>query len=118
MTVDEFISRLDSEPDFISFELTMDIIAEHYDYTPCRFTNGTGDDTVINEAGENEGSCKLFAFAKLNKLSEAETLNCFGQYYREDVLSHPDKTDHANIRHFMQHGWGGVHFDAIPLQEK
>jgi hypothetical protein len=102
----------------IEFSQVMDVIAEHYDYTPARFANGVAQDRVINEAGRNEGSCKVFAFARLHGLSESETLACFGRYYRDDVLGHPDGTDHANIRSFMRHGWAGVSFASEPLTPK
>ncbi|MFT4047340.1 MAG: HopJ type III effector protein [Solimonas sp.] len=49
----------------------------------------------------------MLAFAKLQGLSEAETLACFGRFYREDVLKNPDGTDHQNIRNFMRTGWRG-----------
>src|SRR3546814_18418029 len=51
-------------------------------------------------------------------LSEAETLACFGCFYREDVLKNPDGTDHQNIRNFMRCGWGGVAFGERPLRSR
>jgi len=102
-------------PDAVAFEQVQEVIAEHYDYTPARFTNGSGDDQVVNEAGSNEGSCKIFAFAKLNKLSDAQTLACFGHFSRHDVQGNPDGTDHANIRTFMRHGLSQVQFDGDAL---
>ena len=43
----------------------------------------------------------------------------FGDYYRKDVLEHPDGTDHANIRAFMEVGWDGVKFpDGFALSPK
>lgn len=115
MTVNTLIEKIRSTPDAVEFNEVIDGIAEHYDYSPSRFTNGVDEDVVINEAGTNEGSCKIFAFAQLNALSEAETLACFGHYYREDVLQHPEGTDHANIRNFMRHGWAGIQFDHPAL---
>ena len=47
---------------------------------------------------------------KLHNLSKAQTLACFGDYYRVDVLQHPQKNDHANIRQFMLSGPGGIQF--------
>ena len=117
MTTDQLISLIRSEPEQLQFEQVMDTISEHYDYTPARFSNGLGDDQVINEAGTNEGSCKVFAFAKLQGLDSNDTLACFGQYYR-DVLNTPDGSDQANIRSVMRHGWDGIHFDSQALQEK
>ncbi|MCP5162307.1 MAG: HopJ type III effector protein [Hahellaceae bacterium] len=111
----ELITRLRTHPDEVEFTEVMATINAHYTYTPTRFCNGAGDDLVVNEAGTNEGSCRIFAFARLNQLSAAETLACFGAYYREDVLKHPDATDHANIRTFIRHGWTGIRFDGEAL---
>ncbi len=118
MTIEQFIEQLRQQPESVEFEQTMALIEEHFYYQPVRFTNGAGSDTVVNEAGSNEGSCRLFAFARLAGLDEQETLACFGKYYREDVLAHPQGHDHANIRHFMRHGWAGIHFDKPPLSRK
>ena len=109
---------LNSTPEKIEFDQVMQVIEENYNYTPTRFTNGEGRDQVTNEAGSNEGSCKIFSFAKLNNLDEKQTLACFGHYYREDVLAHPESSDHANIRNFIQSGWAGIRFDGIALTKK
>lgn len=114
MNIDAFLKKLNDAPESITFDETMTVINALYEFTPTSFVNGA----VQNEAGQNSGSCKLFAFAKLNGLSEAQTLACFGAYYREDVLNNPDGTDHQNIRHFMKTGWPGVKFDSMPLQPK
>jgi len=114
MTLDAFIRQLKSTPDRIAFDQTISLIDSLYDFTPTAFRNGTQH----NDAGENTGSCKILAFAQLNRLSEAETLACFGHYYRDDVLGDPIGSGHANIRNFLQHGWGGVHFAAQPLTPK
>jgi len=73
---------------------------------------------VDNAAGENEGSCKIFSFAQLQQLDETQTLNCFGRYYREDVLKNPQGSDHANIRTFIKHGWQHITFDNTALELK
>ncbi len=112
MTLEEFFTQLKTRPESIEFQQTMQVIEDNYRYTPTDFING---DTV-NESGANEGSCKIFAFGKLNDLTEQETLACFGVYYREDVLQHPDATDHANIRNFILHGLSGVKFDTPALE--
>lgn len=114
MNIDAFLKKLNANPESITFDETMAVIAESYEFTPASFTNGE----FRNEAGQNSGSCKLFAFASLNGLSEQQTLACFGAYYRDDVLKHPEGTDHQNIRNFMKHGWAGVKFDSMPLQPK
>ena len=99
----------------VGFRDTMDMIAAHHDYRPARFYNGLGADRLTNEAGINEGSCKIFAFARLHGLSEPQTLALFGEYYRDEVLPNPDGEGHKNIRAFMKHGWAGIEFDADPL---
>lgn len=117
MSIPTLLKRLRSAPESVEFSRVIETINAHYEYTPTRFTNGIGADCVINAAGANEGSCRIFAFAKLHDLSEAETLALFGQFYR-DVLATPDGTDHANIRTFMRHGWQGIHFEIAALQAK
>ena len=117
MSTAKLIQRLRSAPESIVFSHIIETINAHYEYTPTRFTNGIGDDCVVNAAGANEGSCRIFAFAQLNHLSEEETLACFGQFYR-DVLATPSGTDHANICTFMRHGWPGIRFDGIALKPK
>lgn len=114
MPIEYFLNKLRTRPDTISFTDTMEIIEANYDFTPVRFINGS----VVNEAGTNSGSCKLFAFAKLQQLSKEETLACFGDYYRVDVLQHPEATNHTNIRNFMITGWEGIRFDGDALQAK
>ena len=113
MDLQQFTQQLDT-PAKIDFEDTMAVIEAHYDYTATRFNNGD----LINEAGTNEGSCKIFAFAKINNLSEQQTLNCFGRFYHKDVLENPLGSDHGNIRNFMAQGWSGISFERIALQQK
>ncbi|WP_020649066.1 HopJ type III effector protein [Solimonas variicoloris] len=114
MSVDAFLKRLREAPEQIEFSETIAVIDGAYDYTPTAFRNGD----LRNEAGQNAGSCKLFSFAQLQGLTEAETLACFGRYYRDDVLKNPDGTDHQNIRNFMRTGWAGVSFAQLVLQTK
>lgn len=118
LSVTDLIAQVRAQPQAVEFQAAIDTINAHFDYTPTRFTNGRGDDKVVNAAGSNEGSCRLFAFALLQGLSQPETLALFGKYYREDVLLHVDASDHANIRTFMRHGWAGIHFDGVALKPK
>lgn len=111
MTVADFINQLDLNAEQVSFEQVMQIISENYSYLPATFNNGD----LLNEAGTNEGSCKIFYFAKLNKLTEQQTLACFGRFYREDVVNNPQGNDHGNIRNFMQSGWSKVEFNSVAL---
>mgnify|MGYP005996498551 CR=1 FL=1 len=101
----------------LDFEDTMAVISEHFNYVPTAFTNGTSDTCVSNAAGQNEGSCKIFAFAQLLGLNEEQTLLCFGRFY-QDVINTPDGTDHGNIRNFMRDGWKGIHFEGQALTRK
>ena len=116
MTLDDFITRIKAD-EYIDFQDTMAVIAEYYDYRPTEFYNGIRK-PLTNPAGRNEGSCKIFAFAKLHGLTQSETLALFGDYYRKDVLENPEGDDHQNIRHFMQDGWEGVLFKSEALTPK
>lgn len=111
MTINELIMQLRCANHTINFKQVMQVINQFYDYTPTSFTNGA----TTNQAGNNEGSCKIFYFALLHDLTETETLNLFGSYYRDDVLCHPTAEDHTNIRNFMKTGWSGLKFDGIAL---
>ena len=114
MNINDFVNQLRANPESIAFTDTMSVIAEYYDYVPVSFKNGD----TFNESGTNEGSCKLFAFAQAQQLSQEETLACFGDYYRKDVLEHPAGSDHANIRNFIKYGWAGIEFNGTVLSEK
>jgi hypothetical protein len=118
MTVGQLIEKLGVAPESIDFDEVIDTISEYYQYLPTKFTNGVGDRALVNEAGSNEGSCKIFSFAKLNNLSDIETLACFGRFYRDDVLANLSGDDHANIRKFMEQGWSGLKFDNVALVNK
>lgn len=114
MTPESLIQQLRENPDSIEFDTVISTINEYYLYTPTRFTNGE----IVNEAGSNEGSCKIFSFALLNSLSEMETLALFGKYYRVDVMENPEGEDHANIRNFILDGLLGLSFDQSALKLK
>lgn len=106
--------QLERSPEEIQFKDVIAFIDEHYDFTPTQFTNGN----TVNDAGQNNGSCKIFSFAQLNDLSKEETLHLFGEFYREDVLKNPEGSDHQNIRNFMEFGWGRISFEGKALQRK
>lgn len=109
-----FLQKLKAAPKTIAFSETIAVIETNYTFTPTAFQNGT----QYNAAGENSGSCKIFAFAHLQKLPEAETLACFGAYYFEEVLGNPTGTDHQNIRNFIKTGWSGIRFEGQALEAK
>lgn len=114
MNLTTFLATLNATPAKISFADTMAIIDANYDFTPTAFKNSGLD----NKAGENNGSCKIFAFGLLHDLNEAHTLACFGDYYRQDVLLNSKGDNHQNIRHFLKHGWDGISFAGEPLSPK
>ena len=114
MQLEFFLNRLDTEPESIEFPDVIALINSLYTYLPTGFRNHN----IYNEAGQNTGSCKLFAFARLHELDKAQTLALFGAYYRADVLRTPDGTSHPNIRQFMETGWDGIEFDGVPLRAK
>ena len=108
------LEQLEKSPEKIIFKDIIAYIDENYDFAPTKFTNGN----TINEANQNNGSCKVFSFAQLKNLSKEQTLWLFGEFYREDVLNNPDGTDHQNIRNFMKFGWEGISFDGEALKKK
>jgi hypothetical protein len=114
MSITSFLEKLKQTPSAITFTETIAVIEENYDFIPTAFDNGTQH----NDAEQNSGSCKLFAFAKLQNLSQAETLACFGAYYFEEVLENTEGTNHQNIRNFMKLGWEGIKFEGEVLALK
>ena len=112
--IENFLNKIKSNPELITFQETIEVIETNYNFTPTTFKNGN----QINNAGENNGSCKIFAFAKLHQLEKEETLALFGSYYFDDVLKNPDGNDHHNIRNFMIFGWDGISFEGEALDLK
>jgi hypothetical protein len=108
------LEQLEQSPETIEFNDVIAYIDSNYDFTPTEFRNGN----TVNEAGQNNGSCKVFSFAKVNNLSKENTLSLFGAFYREDVLKNPEGTDHQNIRNFIEFGWDGIAFEGEALKKK
>lgn len=96
-----------------TFKEVIEFIENYYNHQPTAFKNGD----AYNEATQNQGSAKVFAFAGLNKLSAEDTLYLFAEHY-QSVLATPDATDHQNIRQFMAHGWSGIAFEGEALVAK
>ncbi|MFU8926474.1 HopJ type III effector protein [Acinetobacter puyangensis] len=93
-----------------------DVIAyidARYTHTPTAFTNGEQH----NAADQNQGSAKVFSFAKLHGFDQAQTLSLFAEHYQA-VLDTPNGTDHQNIRQFIKNGWEGVYFEGSALTVK
>ncbi len=114
MTLESVLHKMKNNPENIEFDDTMGIVDSLYIFTPTSFKNGD----LINEAGQNSGSCKIFSFARLHSMTPEQTLACFGGYYRNDVLKHPENSDHQNIRNFIKTGWSGIVFDNEPLKAR
>ena len=96
-----------------TFSEVIALIEADYTHHPTAFKNGD----AYNEATQNQGSAKVFAFAKLHNLSAADTLYLFAEHYQA-VLATPTETNHQNIRQFMQHGWAGIAFEGEALVKK
>jgi len=109
-----YIKKLTDQPEMLLFEETLSVIDENYEFHETGFVNGA----QRNEAGQNSGSCKVFAFAQLHQLSNQQTLNMFAQFYRDDVLGEPNGEDHQNIRQFMRYGFTRLQFDGQALKSK
>ncbi|MGB7182685.1 MAG: HopJ type III effector protein [Burkholderiaceae bacterium] len=110
--VENLLEQVRNHPETIQFPDVIVAIDKNYEYSPQGFSNGG----IRNEAGTNEGSCKILAFARMHELSAAQALALFGDYYRIDVLQNPNGTDHANIRNFIEFGWSQLTFDGTVLK--
>lgn len=110
MTISNLIEAV-QKAEIIAFSEVIATIDAHFEFTPTRFTNGA----VINEANTNNGSCKVFAFAKIYQLEAKETLFLFGEHYQK-VLATPEEMDHQNIRNFINSGWEGISFEGNALE--
>ncbi|WP_115716936.1 HopJ type III effector protein [Gallaecimonas mangrovi] len=113
-SLDALKAQLAKAPQDIEFNDVIALIDSAFVFTPSAFKNGE----ISNEAGQNNGSCKLIALGQYLELSDAQTLALFGRYYRDDVLGNPGGSDHANIRNFMRSGQAGVEFAHFPLLAK
>lgn len=110
MDLTRLLNQLKQDLPSIQFAETIELIDALYKFSPTAFRNGAQH----NAAGQNNGSCKIFSFAKIHQLDEQQTLHCFGEIYRA-VLENPSADDHANIRQFMQSGWRGIEFEGQAL---
>lgn len=95
------------------FADTLSFIEKHYHYQASGFDNGP----VRNDVGDNQGSCKVLAMALDLGLSDSQALQCFAEHYQA-VLTHPNGSDHANIRALREHGLAAVRFDTPPLTRR
>ena len=110
-SIETYIASLKRGPSAIDFAQTLAVIDAHYCFAPTSFKNGG----VVNAAGENSGSCKVFSFAQLHQLSQDMTLTMFAEHY-QNVLDNPALDNHANIRAFIVSGFDGLVFDDEALE--
>jgi hypothetical protein len=101
------------ESDAHQFAATLAFINAWFDFMPTGFRNGT----VVNNREQNQGSCRVLAFALLQQLSASQALKCFGEHYR-DVLATPGKDNHHNLRRVQAEGLSDIQFDQPPLRRK
>ncbi len=97
----------------VQFADVIAMIDSLYHHTPTAFKNGE----AFNEANQNQGSAKVFYFAKRSDLSAENTLLLFAEHY-QSVLNTPGGIDHQNIRQFMKYGWDGIKFEGEALAVK
>jgi len=109
MTVTILINKV-KQSEMVSFAEVIETIDSNYSFTPSSFKNGE----VVNDENQNNGSCKVFSFAKIHQLTKEETLFLFGEHYQK-VLETPTDADHQNIRNFMNFGWDGIAFEKEAL---
>jgi hypothetical protein len=106
-----FLTGIDSNTH--QFASTLAFINQWFDFAPTAFRNGK----VANSAEQNQGSCRVLAFALMQKLSADQALKCFGEHYR-DVLATPNMDNHHNLRRVQAEGLVDIHFDQPPLRRK
>lgn len=97
----------------LNFSDVISFIDDHYRYTPVEFHNGEAH----NPAGVNEGSAKVFGFAQLHGLNQADTLKLFCEHYQA-VKNTPNGNDHTNIRNFLFWGWRAFLMPRNPLSPR
>jgi hypothetical protein len=86
-----------------TFAEVLTFIDTQYQHVPTAFKNGA----VYNDETQNQGSAKVFAFARQNDLPAEDTLTLFAEHYQA-ILADPNGVNHQNIRQFMAHGWAGI----------
>ena len=82
MTLENLMTLLHTNPDRVEFQDVMAVIADGYAYTPTRFTNGLGDDLVVNDADHQAITALLNAVQANNDVPKA---NMFISGYTYDV---------------------------------
>ena len=102
-----FADKIKGGKDKVTLKETLAFIDEHYLYFEVPFKNGP----LYSKPNENVGSAKIFSFALMTRMSEAQALSMFGEVY-DAVKATPAGTDHPNIRQFMKTGLKEVLFES------
>lgn len=113
MTLQELLGKVYANDPTLAFNDVLDCIDEHFIFTPTPFVNGK----LSNSAEQNQGSCKVLAFAHQAGLHPEQALLLFAEHFRA-VKQNPNGDDHQNIRNFMASGWQGLSFAGKPLVKK
>jgi hypothetical protein len=101
----EFANSIKAGTKQVTYQDTIDFLDQHYIYLPVPFKCGD----LSYEPGVKTGAAKIFSFALMVNMSEAETLRLFGEFYRN--LS-PGGVERPNIRNFVKGGWGCISFES------
>src|SRR5699024_6892370 len=97
----------------IGFNDVISFIDDFYRYTPVKFSN----EHTVNAAGVNEGSAKIFAFAKHHGLNQIDALNLCGEHY-QTVHATPNRTDHPNLRNCLHRGFSSCLMATTPFKAR
>lgn len=94
------------------FADTLAFIEQWYHYQPSAFSF----DGLASTLEQNQGSCKIFALAQLLNLSQQQTLQCFGEHYRN--LNSATAPLHANLNKLAKQPLSNLEFSQFPLIPK
>jgi hypothetical protein len=107
--IENLLRKVRTDASSLMFAETLEAIELGFEFFGVKFSCGD----VVSSSSENTGSSKVLSMAILVGLTDAETLACFGEHYR-DVLADPSGASHANIRALMATGLAGVKFPNGP----
>ena len=83
MTVAELVQKIKTQAENIQFSEIIETVDANYNFTPTAFKNGE----TMNEANQNNGSCKVFSFAKNQRnLLKPSQLKLISSYYKLFII--------------------------------
>lgn len=103
----------DINEDHFNFKDTLKFIEQWYEFSPTTYFNGP----IKNSREENQGSAKVLALGMDLNLTTKQVLRCFGEHYREVLLT-PGVENHVNVRRLIKDGFCDVSFEDFPLKRK